>query len=40
VAIGTLPVGKALLGLGANISLMPLSMMKRIGHLEAQPTRM
>nr|KYP72467.1 hypothetical protein KK1_005056 [Cajanus cajan] len=40
VTIGTLPVGKALLDLGASINLMPLSMMRRIGDLEARPTRM
>ncbi|XP_020205131.1 uncharacterized protein LOC109790396 [Cajanus cajan] len=40
VTIGTLLVGKALLDLGANINLMPLSMMRRIGDLEARPTRM
>ena len=40
VTIGTLPVGKALLDLGASINLMPLSMLKRIGDLEVRPTRM
>ena len=34
VTIGALPVGKALLDLGASINLMPLSMLKRIGDLE------
>ena len=40
VTIGALPVGKALLDLGASINLMPLSMVKRIGDLEVKPTRM
>ncbi|XP_019451718.1 PREDICTED: uncharacterized protein LOC109353812 [Lupinus angustifolius] len=40
VTIGELSVGKALLDLGANITLMPLSMFKRIGDLEIIPTRM
>jgi len=40
VTIGTLPVGKALLYLGASINLMPFSMLKRIGDLEVRPTRM
>jgi len=33
-------VGKALIDLGANINLMPLSMCRRIGELEIMPTRM
>ena len=33
-------VGKALIDLGPNINLMPLSMCKRIGELEIMPTRM
>jgi len=33
-------VGKALLDLGASINLMPLSMLKKIGDIELQPTRM
>ncbi|XP_019427136.1 PREDICTED: uncharacterized protein LOC109335457 [Lupinus angustifolius] len=40
VAIGELSLGNALLDLGANINLMPLSMLKRIGDLEIKPTRM
>ena len=40
VTIGSLPVGKALLDLGASINLIPLSMLKRIGDLEVRPTRM
>jgi len=40
VTIGTLLVDKALLDLGANINLMPLSMLRRIGDLEVKPTRM
>jgi len=40
VTIDALLVGKALLNLGANINLMPLSMMKIIGTLEVQPTKM
>jgi len=38
--IGKLPIGKALIDLGASINLMPLSMMRRIGDLEVKPTRM
>ncbi|XP_014503200.1 uncharacterized protein LOC106763533 [Vigna radiata var. radiata] len=38
--IGDLEVGKALIGLGASINLMPLSMFKRIKGLELKPTRM
>jgi len=40
VTIGSLAVGKALLDLGASINLMPLSMLKKIGELEINPTRM
>ncbi|XP_020215415.1 uncharacterized protein LOC109799279 [Cajanus cajan] len=40
VSIGNLSVGKALLDLGANINLMPLSMLKKIGEVEVRPTRM
>ncbi|XP_027341719.1 uncharacterized protein LOC113854728 [Abrus precatorius] len=40
VSIGALPMGKALLDLGASINLMSLSMLKRIGELEIKPTRM
>jgi len=40
VTIGALPVGKALLDLGASINLMPLSMIRRIRDLEVRPTRM
>nr|KYP49927.1 hypothetical protein KK1_028318 [Cajanus cajan] len=38
--IGSLAIGKDLLDLGANINLMPLSMLQRIGDLEVKPTRM
>ncbi|XP_047180403.1 uncharacterized protein LOC124847056 [Vigna umbellata] len=40
VTIGTLPVGKGLLDLGASINLMPLSILKRIWDLEVRPTQM
>ncbi|XP_019430784.1 PREDICTED: uncharacterized protein LOC109338100 [Lupinus angustifolius] len=40
VTIGELYVGKTLLDLGANINLMPFSMLERIGDLEIKPTRM
>ncbi|XP_057452052.1 uncharacterized protein LOC130743846 [Lotus japonicus] len=40
VTIGTLAVGKALIDLGASISLMPLSIMKRASGMELRPTRM
>nr|KYP65343.1 hypothetical protein KK1_011576 [Cajanus cajan] len=40
VTIGNVSVGKALLDLGASISLMPLSMLQRIGEVEVRPTRM
>ncbi|XP_006582574.1 uncharacterized protein [Glycine max] len=39
-SIGAVSVGKALIDLGANINLMPLSMCIRIGELEIMPTRM
>lgn len=39
-SIGVMSVGKALIGLGASINLMPLSMCRRIGELEILPTRM
>ncbi|XP_006584191.1 uncharacterized protein [Glycine max] len=39
-SIGVVSVGKALIDLGANINLMPLSMCRRIGKLEIMPTRM
>ncbi|XP_014490731.1 uncharacterized protein LOC106753436 [Vigna radiata var. radiata] len=38
--IGSNNIGKAFIDLGANINLMPLSMLKRIGGLEVKPTRM
>jgi len=38
--IGNQDMGKALVDLGASINLMPLSMLKKIGGLEAKPTRM
>jgi len=38
VAIGNLIEGMALLNLGENINLMPLSMLKIIGEVEIQPT--
>jgi len=37
---GEVVVGKALIDLGANINLMPLSMCRRLGELEIMPTRM
>ncbi|XP_019434616.1 PREDICTED: uncharacterized protein LOC109341219 [Lupinus angustifolius] len=40
VTIGNVSVGKALVDLGASVSLMPLSMMKRIGGIQLKPTRM
>ncbi|XP_019447340.1 PREDICTED: uncharacterized protein LOC109350570 [Lupinus angustifolius] len=40
VTIGNVSVGKALADLGASESLMPLSMMKRIGGIQLKPTRM
>jgi len=39
-SIGAVSVGKALIDLGANINLMPLSMCRRLGELEIMPTRM
>ncbi|XP_006579096.1 uncharacterized protein [Glycine max] len=39
-SIGSVSVGKALIDLGANINLMPLSMCRRIGELEIMPTKM
>ncbi|XP_006590106.1 uncharacterized protein [Glycine max] len=39
-AIGEVSVGKALINLGANINLIPLSMCWRLGELEIMPTRM
>ncbi|XP_019429819.1 PREDICTED: uncharacterized protein LOC109337322 [Lupinus angustifolius] len=40
VTIGELSVEKELFDLGANINLMPLSILKRIGDLDIKPTRM
>ncbi|XP_019433710.1 PREDICTED: uncharacterized protein LOC109340463 [Lupinus angustifolius] len=40
VTIGNVSVGKALVDLGASVSLMPLSMMKRIGGIQLNTTRM
>ncbi|XP_019430766.1 PREDICTED: uncharacterized protein LOC109338086 [Lupinus angustifolius] len=40
VTIGNVSVGNALVDLGASVSLMPLSMMKRIGGIHLKPTRM
>jgi len=39
-SIGEVSVGKALIDLGANINLMPLSKCRRLGELEIMPTRM
>jgi len=39
-SIGEIAVGKALIDLGANINLMPLSMCWQLGELEIRPTRM
>ncbi|XP_028214999.1 uncharacterized protein LOC114397072 [Glycine soja] len=39
-SIGAVLVGKALIDLGANINLMPLSICRRIGELEIMPRRM
>ena len=39
-SIGEVVVGKALIDLGANINLMPLSMCRRLGELEIIPTHM
>jgi len=38
--IGALFVHKTLLDLGANINLIPLAMLKKIGDLEIKPTKM
>jgi len=38
-SIGEIPVGKALIDLGASINLMPLSMCRRLGEIEIIPTR-
>jgi len=38
--IGNLAIRKALIDLGANINLMPLSMMRKIRDLKGKPTRM
>ncbi|XP_019434435.1 PREDICTED: uncharacterized protein LOC109341067 [Lupinus angustifolius] len=40
VTIGEVSIGKALVDLGEILSLMPLSMMRRIGGMELKPTRM
>ncbi|XP_019430376.1 PREDICTED: uncharacterized protein LOC109337782 [Lupinus angustifolius] len=40
VTIGNVSIGKALIDLGVSVSLMPLSMMKRIGGIQLKPTRM
>ncbi|XP_019451855.1 PREDICTED: uncharacterized protein LOC109353958 [Lupinus angustifolius] len=40
VIIGEVSIGKALVDLGASVSLMPLSMMRRIWGLQLKPTRM
>ncbi|XP_019435877.1 PREDICTED: uncharacterized protein LOC109342327 [Lupinus angustifolius] len=40
VTIGNVSVGKALVDLGASVSLMPLSMMERIGGIQLKPTWM
>jgi len=40
VAKGNLTLGKALLDLRANINIIPLFMLKRIGDVVIQPTRM
>ncbi|PNX89075.1 hypothetical protein L195_g045192, partial [Trifolium pratense] len=39
-SIGNLTIGKALCDLGANVNLMPLSMMKKIPGAVAKPTKM
>ncbi|XP_039683011.1 uncharacterized protein [Medicago truncatula] len=39
-SIGPVDIGRALCDLGANINLMPLSMMKKLGGGEPKPTRM
>jgi len=40
VSIGALSVDNALLDLGASINLIPLAMLRKIGDLEVQPTKM
>ncbi|XP_019450650.1 PREDICTED: uncharacterized protein LOC109352921 [Lupinus angustifolius] len=40
VTIGNVSIGKALVDLGASVSLMPLSMMKGIGGIQLKPTWM
>ena len=40
MSIGTLSMDNALLDLGASINLIPLTMLKKIGNLEVQPTKM
>ena len=39
-SIGSVFVGKAVIDLGANINLIPLSMCRMLGELEIMPTRM
>jgi hypothetical protein len=39
-SLGEVKVGRALCDLGANINLMPLSMMKKLNYGEHKPTRM
>ena len=38
--IGVLSVDNVLLDLGASINLIPLTMLKKIGDLKVQPTKM
>jgi len=40
MSIGALSVDNALLDLGASINLIPLAMLRKIGDLEIQPTKM
>ncbi|XP_068504467.1 uncharacterized protein [Phaseolus vulgaris] len=40
VSIGALLVANALLDLGANVNIIPLAMLKKIGDLEIKPTKM
>jgi len=40
VSIGVLSVDNALLDLGTSINLMPLEMLRKIGDLDVQPTKM
>ena len=40
ITVGNLYVGKTLLGLGASINLIPLSILRRIGEVEVRPTCM